>query len=89
MTVGETHTPEITYTDDNGVLYNPDTVTVRVISPAGTATTPVVTNPSTGVFQTTFTLTTAGVWRFEFTGTGPSGAIVIEGSYVCALTAVA
>lgn len=89
MTVGETHTPEITFTDDNGVLYNPDTVSVQVLSPAGTVTGPAVVNPSTGVFQTTFPLTAQGVWRFEFTGTGPSGSIVVEGSYVCVMAAVA
>lgn len=84
MTVGETHTPQITFRDALDALYAPDNVTVTVRAPNGTLTTPAVTNPSLGVYQTTFTLTQVGVWRFEFQGTGPSGAIVREGGGVCA-----
>jgi hypothetical protein len=40
-----------------------------------------------GIYLTTFTLSQKGVWRFNFHGEGPSGAIVIEGSAVCALEA--
>lgn len=83
MTVGETHTPEITFRDSDDALYAPTSVTVTVRSPSGTLSNPAVTNPSLGVYQTTFTLSQVGVWRFEFQGTGPAGVIVREGSGVC------
>lgn len=89
MTVGETHTPVITFTDVNDNLYNPDLVFLEVVSPSGITTSPTVSNPSVGVFQATFTLTERGIWRFEYQGEGPSGAIVIEGASVCAMAAVA
>lgn len=89
MTVGETHTAEITFLDANEALYAPTGVTVRVRAPDGTNTFPAVTNPSLGVYQTSFNLSQKGIWRFTFRGDGPSGAIVIEGGYVCALAAAA
>lgn len=89
MTVGETHTPEITFKDSDGALYAPSNVTVTVRAPNGTLSNPAVTNPSLGVYQTTFTLSQVGVWRFEFTGTGPTGAIVVEGGGVCAQADIA
>jgi len=87
MTIGETHTPQAEFTDSTDALYDPTTVFVRVYSPSGAVTSPAVTNPSIGLYFTTFTLTAKGVWRFNFHGEGPSGAIVIEGSAVCALEA--
>lgn len=89
MTIGETHTPEITFRDSAKALYAPTSVTVTVRAPNGTLSNPAVTNPSLGVYQTTFTLSQIGVWRFEFQGTGPSGAIVREGGGVCAEADVA
>lgn len=89
LTVGETYTAVITFTDVNGNLYNPDLVFLEVVSPSGILTLPTVSNPSTGVFQATFTLDERGIWRFEYQGEGPSGAIVIEGASVCAMAAVA
>lgn len=83
MTVGETHTPSITFRDVDNALYDPTTVTGTVRSPSGTITNPATSQVSTGLYQMTFTLTQKGIWRFEFTGTGPSGAIVRETSYVC------
>ena len=87
MTIGETHTPQAEFRDSNDALYDPTTVFVRVYSPSGAVTSPAVTNPSIGIYQTTFTLSQKGIWRFNFHGEGPSGAVVIEGSAVCALEA--
>jgi hypothetical protein len=87
MTIGETHTPQAEFRDANDALYDPTTVFVRVYSPSGAVTSPAVTHPSLGTYLTTFTLSQKGVWRFNFHGEGPSGAVVIEGSAVCALEA--
>ena len=87
MTIGETHTPQAEFRDSNDALYDPTTVFVRVYSPTGAVTSPAVTHPSLGTYQTTFTLSQKGIWRFNFHGEGPSWAIVIEGSAVCALEA--
>ncbi len=89
MTVGETHTPQITFKDSSNSNYAPTTVTAKVRAPSGAITTPAVTNPSLGIYQTTFTLSQRGIWRYEFTGNGPSGAIVVEGGSVCATADVA
>jgi hypothetical protein len=87
VTIGETHTPQALFTDALDAPYNPTTVFVRVYSPSGAVTSPAVTHPSLGTYQTTFTLSQKGIWRFNFHGEGPSGAVVIEGSAVCALEA--
>lgn len=84
MTVGETHTPQIIFRDADGNLYTPTSVTVTVRAPNGTLSNPAVTNPSTGLYQTTFNLNQQGVWRFQFQGNGPLDVIVREGGGVCA-----
>lgn len=89
MTVGETHTPSITFRDSAEALYDPTTVTGTVESPSGTISNPAASQVSTGVYQMTFTLTELGVWRFYFHGEGPSGAKVREESWVCATQVVA
>jgi hypothetical protein len=87
VTIGETHTPQALFTDALDAPYNPTNVFVRVYSPIGAVTSPAVTNPAVGTWQTTFTLTQKGIWRFNFHGEGPGGEIVIEGGSVCALEA--
>lgn len=84
MTVGETHTPQTTFKDSANSNYAPTTVTAKVRAPNGTISTPSVTNPSLGIYQMTFTLTQVGVWRFQFTGDGPTTSVVKPWSYVCA-----
>lgn len=51
-------------------------VVVRVKSPAGTITTPSVTNSATGVYYSDISVTSAGTWyyRFEATGNGQAAA---------------
>lgn len=84
MTVGETYEPQITFTDADEVLYNPDTVYVRVLSPSGALTSPAVTNPSVGVFRTKVPLASIGVWRGWYHGEGPTGSAVIVPFHICA-----
>lgn len=56
----------------NGVLTDA-TVVLTVTDPAGTVTTPSVTHPSIGVYDASFTVSTAGVWFWYWTA---SGAVV-------------
>lgn len=83
-TVNSTYIPEATFLDALGNPYNPTSVTVTVRSPNGTLTNPAVTNPALGEFESQFTLNRIGVWRFEFTGSGPLGVVVRSIGHVCA-----
>jgi len=56
----------------SGVLTNA-TVVLTVTDPAGAITTPTVTNTSTGQYDASFTLATAGLWSWVWT---VSGAVV-------------
>lgn len=56
----------------NGVLTDA-TVVLTVTDPAGTSTTPSVTHTSLGVYDASFTLTSAGTWFWYWTA---SGAVV-------------
>jgi hypothetical protein len=46
------------------------TVALSVTDPAGVVTTPSITNPSTGIYRSSFTLATAGVWYWRWTVSG-------------------
>lgn len=84
MEVGETYTPQATFTDAADVEYDPDSVHVTVRSPLGALTSPSVDNPAVGVYTATIPLTVRGIWRVWFFGNGPDGEVVILRGYVCA-----
>lgn len=60
------------------------TAVLTVTDPAGSTTTPTVSNPSTGLYRAAFTLTSAGTWSWVWT---ISGAVVdVETGQVLAAT---
>jgi len=58
----------------SGADVNPTTVVFTVRAPDGTQTTPSVSNPSTGIYTTSVTVTEAGVWAWRAKGTGAATA---------------
>lgn len=52
------------------VPLNPTTVVVTVTDPAGTVTTPTVTNGTAGVYTSSFTCSVVGRWKAKIVGTG-------------------
>lgn len=66
------------YTDSNGALANPTTVVLRVRPPDGVITTPTVTNPSTGNFESLFNVDDAGRWVYEWRTTGGNSVSIGE-----------
>lgn len=75
------------FTDADGAPANPTTVTCTVESPAGTettytsASTPAITNPSTGAFQLILTADQAGRWWYRWAGTTGAATPVDEGQF--------
>lgn len=57
-----------------GANINPTTVTFTIRKPDGTQTSPSVTNPSTGVYQTQVSIDQPGTWRWRAVGTGAAQA---------------
>lgn len=67
-----------------GAVANPTAVKVRVTDPLGSETDYTggqLSNPSTGVFTVTITVTTPGVWNYRAEGTGAVFAAQ-EGQFV-------
>jgi hypothetical protein len=56
-----------------GTLTDPVNVTLAVTSPDGTDSAPVVSHPSTGVYEAVVTADAAGRWRYTWTTTTPAG----------------
>lgn len=52
-----------------GALTN-TTMALQVTDPAGATSSPSITNTSTGIYDATFTLATAGLWRWRWTASG-------------------
>lgn len=88
MTVGETFVPQATFRDADEALYDPTSVTAETRSPSGAVNAVTVDFISLGIYQVTLPLDEAGVWRVQFTGTGPDGQIVIGHITVCAVASV-
>lgn len=55
----------------DGVLTDPDTVTLDVTSPSNTTSSPSATNPSVGEYEAMVTASEAGRWRYTWTTTDP------------------
>jgi hypothetical protein len=56
-----------------GTLTDPVNVTLAVTSPDGTDSAPVVSHPSTGVYEAVVAPDAAGRWRYTWTTTTPAG----------------
>ena len=84
MTVGETFVPQAAFRDADENLYDPTTVTAEARSPSGDVTAVTVDFISLGIYQAPVDLDEAGVWRVQFTGTGPDDQVVIGHITVCA-----
>jgi hypothetical protein len=65
LDIGDVHPITMNIRDSTGTLISAGTVVVTVTDPAGTVTTPAVTNPSTGVYVANFTCALPGLhsWR--------------------------
>lgn len=80
---GSAKTLRSVWTDSAGEPVNP-AVTLTVRDPDDTLTTPALSNPESGTFQTTdpVTFDLPGIWYWEFVGETAEGTKVCEGS-VC------
>ena len=58
-----------------GVPTDPTTVTLTVTDPAGAQTTPSTTHVSTGKYSATISCTLAGLWAYEWDGSGTASDI--------------
>lgn len=67
--VGDGYQIEYQARDADGAL-TAATVALTVIDPAGGSTTPTPTNPSTGIYRSTITLSSAGLWQWVWAVTG-------------------
>jgi hypothetical protein len=85
----------VAFTDANGTASNPTTVTCRVEEPDGTettytsASTPAVTNPSTGAYQLILAPDQSGNHTYRWTGTTGATVAVDEGQFHVLLSAFA
>lgn len=72
--IGDTVSLSLTITHPlTGALVDPDTVTIAVARPDGSAAAPdVILNPSTGVYQSAVTVDAAGTWAATWTTTDPN-----------------
>lgn len=82
--VGQSVVLQATFTDTDGNLVDPSSVTLTIEAPDGTTTTPVPTNPSVGVYQHTLDLDEAGDFDYRWEGDTTEGTAVCEGR-VCAV----
>lgn len=70
------------FTNLAGTPANPTTVTLRVLTPAGVASTVAASNTGTvGQYRGVISITEAGTWRYRFAGTGAVTAAE-EGAFV-------
>lgn len=69
--IGDAPTVTATFSDEDGVLTNPTTVTAKLLAPDGTQTDLTPANTGTGIYRAAVpTLTQAGTHRVKFFGTG-------------------
>jgi hypothetical protein len=81
--VGDRVSPRFLVYNAAGALTNA-TVALTVTDPAGSTTTPSVTNTSTGVYDAEFTLASAGTWTWRWAASGT--VVAVEDGSVLALT---
>lgn len=61
----------------NGVNTDPTSVTLTVTSPTGAVTTPTPTHSGTGTYTADITCDEAGIWRYQWVGTGTATDTVV------------
>lgn len=83
MIVGESRTTQVTFRDQDGDLVNPAQVDLTVRAPDGTTTTPAPEHPSVGVYESEIEFDQVGIWRWQWSGSTPSGTVIVE-CYECA-----
>ena len=69
-----------TFTDSQGNLTDPTSVTATVRAPNGTVTTPTATKVSTGVYRADVATNASGPWLYRFESTGSAQAAA-EGEF--------
>jgi uncharacterized protein YfaS (alpha-2-macroglobulin family) len=78
MYKGETVSKQMTFRDKDGVLIDPDTITITIYNPSGASTaTPTASKSSTGIWTFDYTLASdapVGIWVVTVTG--------VKGTYV-------
>lgn len=85
--VGDNIRSSVTFTDFNGAVADPTTVTFKYATPSGAVTTIVypaagTTRDSLGVFHADVTISAAGSWWFRWNGTGAVVAATEEPVFV-------
>jgi hypothetical protein len=79
---------KVSFKDEDGVLTNPTTVTLTLITPYGDETDYVydtdseVTRPSTGKYRAEVVPDMSGRWRYAWTTTGTNLVTAIEGDFL-------
>lgn len=77
----------INFQDEDRVDIDPDTVTFKAMSPAGTVTTYVyatdaeLVKVNTGDYYVDFNPDASGLWHYRWSSTGTGETIVIEGKF--------
>ena len=73
---GQTIVVQATFRDLDGVLADPDTVTVTVEDPDGVQSSPAASNVTVGVYQVPVTMDVSGWWKVRVVGvTGGMSAV--------------
>lgn len=85
--LGQSVKLSVSFTDAAGSAANPTTVTCTVREPDGTeteytsATTPAVSNPSTGTYELVLSPDQSGMWAYRWAGSTGSTTPVDEGQF--------
>jgi hypothetical protein len=86
LDVGEVTTLVAVFTNEDGTLTSPASVTLTITSPSSAVTTVVTAglqNPSTGRYEYDLLVTATGVWTYRFAGSG-NGVSAGETRYILA-----
>lgn len=78
--VGDLVRVSCVFTTQGGAFIDPSTVTVTILYPDGTTTTPSVTRDSVGNYHSDVSATQSGRWRYRWAATG-TGQSAVEGVY--------
>src|SRR5262245_29415242 len=70
LDVGESRVLSVTFANEDGDATDPTTVTLTIVAPDGTTTTPVPTHPGVGVYEHLLDPDQSGPWQYDFAGQG-------------------
>lgn len=76
--IGDRVNLQVTLTDTEGEVLDPDDVICTVRAPGGTESAPEVSNPEPGVYTATVEPDASGTWYYRFAGTDGSGNLVAQ-----------